>query len=143
MRNEGRKVKAGRLGKNGKSCDGNSWSFAWERNGAIPNAERKVGSAELIKIRIRIMNDEGQEIAMICRHSGFDRYFRLFPGFPILGYSRNFENSGKNGGRFRSSYGSTELPYLRGGRRGRNWACRRRTRAALDNVASITTMNAL
>ena len=53
----------------------------------------------LIMIKIRIMNDlthllrteVGRAFAMICRHSGMDRYFRLFPGFPILGYSRNFE----------------------------------------------------
>ena len=53
----------------------------------------------MIKIIIMIMNDlshllrteEGQEFAMICRHSGMDGYFRLFPGFPILGCSRNFE----------------------------------------------------
>jgi len=53
----------------------------------------------MIMIMIMIMNDlthllgtkEGQAFAMICRHSGLDGYFRLFPGFPILGYSRNFE----------------------------------------------------
>jgi hypothetical protein len=38
-----------------------------------------------------LRTEEGQEFAMICRHNGLDGYFRLFPGFPILGYSRNFE----------------------------------------------------
>ena len=83
-------MKASRRGNNGKSPAGNSWSCT----GA------EWGSAGIkIKIKIKIMNDlthslrteEGQAFAMICRHSGLDGYLRLFPSFPILGYSRNFE----------------------------------------------------
>jgi hypothetical protein len=96
MSNEGKKkVKARRLGKNGKSPAGNSWSCT----GA------EWGSAG---IKIMIMNDlahllrteEGREIAMICQHSDLDGYLRLFPGFRILGYSRKFENSPKSAAGF-------------------------------------------
>jgi argininosuccinate lyase len=71
---------------------------------------------------------EGQAFAMICRHSGLDGYFRLFPGFPILGYSRNFEVFGyskifeefrglgkKEARRIQSSYGSAETEQIRSG----------------------------
>jgi hypothetical protein len=86
MRNEGKKkVKARKNGSRLLATLG----VAREGNGVRRG----------IRIKIMIMNDlthllrteAGQAFAMICRHGGLDGYLRLFPGFPILGYSRNFE----------------------------------------------------
>jgi hypothetical protein len=50
--------------------------------GFMPSRDKPEMERGYLLLTHLLRTEEGQEFAMICRHSGFDGYLRLFPDFP-------------------------------------------------------------